>query len=256
MAVEASQESQQEFSFPALRPGASTPLWLQLKHALRDAITFDMRPGDRIPSESQLCSVYNLSRITVRQAITSLVDEGLLHRQQGRGTYVLSPRLAMKLGDPDHFLSNGFDEADPQDISVYSAEQVLAADWFGVPLGLGAGEMVHKIRKVLTVDGVPVAFRTSFLPCHLTPGLLEQDLKPPMPLLLEREYRLFAREADEVIEFIVADEFRGSMLGVQENHPLILIARLVFLESRQPLEYSRTYYKADRFRFERHLQRP
>jgi DNA-binding GntR family transcriptional regulator len=45
------------------------------------------------------------------------------------------------------------------------------------------------------------------------------------------------------------------MLGVPENHPLILVARLVFLESLEPLEYSRTYYKADRFRFERHLQR-
>jgi GntR family transcriptional regulator len=238
-----------------LRQGANMPLWLQLKHALRDLVTFELRPGDRIPSESQLCSFYNLSRITVRQAITSLVDEGLLHRQQGRGTYVLSPRLVLPLADQDHFLLSGFDASDPENISVFSKETVEAADWFGVPLGLENDELVYKIRKILSIDGDAVAFRTSFVPCHLTPNLLDMDLSPPLPLVLERNYRLVAAEADEVIEFIVADEFRGGMLGVPEGHPLILVSRLVFLESREPLELSRTYYKADRFRFERHLRR-
>jgi GntR family transcriptional regulator len=248
-------QTESEISFPPLRPGASTPLWLQLKHALHDMVTFDLRPGDKIPSESQLCAFYALSRITVRQAITSLVDEGLLHRQQGRGTYVLSPRLVLPLAAQSHFLLSGFDASDPANISVYSAETVPAADWFGVPLGLSEGEMVHKVRKVLKVEGDTVAFRTSFIPCRLTPNLLDIDLAPPLPLILEQNFHLSAADADEVIEFIVADEFRGGMLGVPENHPLILVARLVFLESREPLEYSRTYYKADRFRFERHLHR-
>lgn len=244
-----------EVKLHPLRPGASTPLWLQLKHALRDFITFELRPGEKIPSESQLCAFYNLSRITVRQAITSLVDEGLLHRQQGRGTYVLSPRLVLPLADPDHFLLNGFDASDPASISVFSTETVPAADWFGVSLALAEGEMVHKIRKVLRAEGVPVAFRTSFIPCRLTPNLLDMDLSAPLTLLLERQFHLVAAEADEVIEFIVADEFRGSMLDVPEGHPLILVSRLILLDSKEPIELSRTYYKADRFRFERHLHR-
>lgn len=244
-----------EVKLHPLRQGANTPLWLQLKHALRDLVTFELRPGDRIPSESQLCSFYNLSRITVRQAITSLCDEGLLHRQQGRGTYVLSPRLVLPLADQNHFLLSGFDASAPENISVFSKETVPAADWFGVPLGLSDDEPVYKIRKVLRSEGDAVAFRTSFVPCHLTPNLLDMDLEPPLALVLERNYHLTAAEADEVIEFIIADEFRGGMLGVPEGHPLILVSRLVFLESREPLELSRTYYKADRFRFERHLSR-
>ena len=63
-----------------LRGTASTPLWLQLKHALRDLATFDLQPGDKIPSETELCEYYGLSRITVRQAISALVDEGLLQK--------------------------------------------------------------------------------------------------------------------------------------------------------------------------------
>lgn len=241
--------------FHPLRPGASTPLWLQLKHALRDLVTFELQPGEKIPSEAELCAHYNLSRITVRQAITSLVDEGLLHRQQGRGTYVLSPRLAEPLADPDHFLMSGFDSADPASLSVYSAEIVPAADWFGNALAVDRGEAVLKIRKVMVSDGVPVAFRTTFVPQRLAPNLLETDLSRPLPLLLEDIYGLLSAEADEVIEFIVADEFRGSMLHVPEGHPLLLVARLVYLVSGEPLEYSRTYYNAMRFRFERRLTR-
>lgn len=242
-------------SLHPLRPGASTPLWLQLKHALRDLVTFELRSGEKIPSEAELCAHYRLSRITVRQAITSLVDEGVLHRQQGRGTYVLSPRLAEPLADPGHFLLSGFDAADPSSLSVFSAETVPAADWFGSALALESGELVHKIRKVMRAEQTPVAFRTTFIAHRLAPSLLDADLSAPLPLLLESLYGLNPAEADEVIEFIVADEFRGGMLGLPEGHPLIMVARLVYLPSREPLEYSRTYYNANRFRFERHLTR-
>ena len=236
-----------------LRPGASTPLWLQLKHALRDLITFDLKPGDRLPSEADLGAHYSLSRITVRRAITSLLGEGLLHRQQGRGTFILSPRLAEPVSDPDHFLLSGFD-GDPANISVYSAETVPAAAWIASKLGLSPGEEVHKIRKVLSVAGTPVAFRTTFVPRRLAPSLLEADIKPPLHTLFEGLYKLHPADADEVIEFIVADEFRAGMLGVAVGHPLILVERLVYLDSGEPIDHSRAYYRADRFRFHRRIR--
>jgi DNA-binding GntR family transcriptional regulator len=236
-----------------LRPGASTPLWLQLKHALRDYITFELKPGDRIPSEVGLCTHYGLSRITVRRAIAALLDEGLLIRQQGRGTFILSPRLAEPVSDPDHFLRSGFDR-DPASISVYSAETVPAADWIASKLGLSPGEEVHKIRKILTKDGAPVAFRTTFVPRRLAPSLLGADITPPLYVLFEGLYRLRPTEADEVFEFIVADEFRAGILGVTVGHPLILAERLVYLDSGEPIDYSRAYYRADRFRFHRRIR--
>ncbi len=128
-----------DLEFAALRPiqrHGSTPLWLQLKHALRDLITFDLRPGDQIPTEAQLCDAHSLSRVTVRQAITSLVDEGLLERRQGRGTFVLSPRLAESLGEQEHFLLNGFDAERPESVAVFSRETVPVPEWIAARLGL------------------------------------------------------------------------------------------------------------------------
>ena len=163
-----------------LRGTGSTPLWLQLKHALRDMITFDLKPGDKIPSELELGDKYDLSRITVRQAISALVDEGFLQKQQGRGTFVLASRLAEPLADPEHFLLSGFDAEDPDHIKVYSVETVPSPDWIQAKLGLRSTEPVHKIRKVLSPDGEPAAFRTSFVPVAIAPRLPQADLSLPL----------------------------------------------------------------------------
>lgn len=242
-------------SLPPLRESIGTPLWLQLKHALRDLATFRLKAGDRIPSETELCEHYRMSRITVRQAITSLVDEGLLHKQQGRGTFVLAPRLAEHLADSDHFLATGLDAAPPEHIRLFSAETMAAPNWLARKLGLCAGDDVYKIRKILSPGPTAAAFRTTFVPTKLAPALLEQDLAGPLYVVLEQRYGLRATSADEVIEFIIADEFRAGMLGVEIEHPLILQERIAYLATGQAIKCSRTYYSADRFRFEHRLQR-
>ena len=240
---------------PPLRQSIGMPLWLQLKHALRDLATFHLKAGDRIPSEVELCEHYGLSRITVRQAITSLVDEGLLHKQQGRGTFVLAPRRAEPLADIGHFLTTGMDAAPAKDVQVYSAEIMAAPDWLADKLGLQQSEDVHKIRKILKPEADPSAFCTTFVPTRLAPDLLDQDLAPPIHQILEQRYNLEATSAHEVIEFIKADEFRAGMLFIDLEHPIILVERIAYLEDGQAIKCSRTYYRADRFRFEHRLQR-
>jgi DNA-binding GntR family transcriptional regulator len=238
-----------------LRGGPGAPLWLQLKHALRDMITFDLKAGDRIPTEVALCQRYGLSRITVRQAITSLVDEGLLHRQQGRGTFVRFARLDLPLSDPAHFLNMGFDLVDPGAILLHAAETTACPSWIAARLGIGEAALVHKIRKVLRRDDHPVAIRTSFVPRALAPDLLDADLHPSLHLILEARFGLVAHDAEENIEVIMADEFRSGLLGVPEREPLVLVDRVAYLASGEAIECARTYYRADEFRFSRRLRR-
>ncbi len=241
---------------PPLRTAIGAPLWLQLKHALRDLATFHLKPGDQIPSETEIGEHYGVSRITVRQAVTSLVDEGLLHKRQGRGTFVLAPRLAENLVGAGHFLQSGFDAAPGGQIAVVSADSVPAPDWLAAKLGLDPGAEVFKIRKVLAPAGEDrAAYRTTFVPAALAPRLLAMDLDRPMHAVLEDGFGLEAVGADEIIEFIVADAFRAEMLGVEAGHPLILVERIAYLASGQPTDCSRAYYKAERFRFEHRLTR-
>lgn len=241
-----------------LRPldaAASTPLWLQLKHALRDFITFSLRDDARIPSEAALCVHYGLSRVTVRQAITSLVDEGLLLRQQGRGTFVCSPRITELLPNSPHFLLGGFDAAEPSQIAVFSVETVDVPGWIVAKAGMAGSRRAFKIRKVLSVGNEPVASRTTYVPVRLVPKLLSSDLRLPLARTVEAEFGLRPQEAEETMEFIVADAFRADMLKVAVGHPLILVERTLHLASGDAVECSRTFYKADRFRFRHVLRR-
>ncbi len=240
---------------PIQRHG-STPLWLQLKHALRNLITFDLRPGEQIPTEAQLCDGYALSRVTVRQAITSLVDEGLLERRQGRGTFVVVPRLAESLGEHEHFLLSGFDAARADTVSVFSRETVPVPEWIAARLGLPLDGPVFKVRKLLTAGRERVAFRTSYIPVEVAPTLLDSDLEPPLSLTLERSFGIHLSSAEETIEFIVADAFRAEMLDVAEEHPIILMERFLTCADGRGVECSRTFYKADRFRFRHRLVNP
>lgn len=239
----------------ALRGGAAMPLWLQLKHALRDMITFDLGAGDRIPTEAEIGAHYGLSRITVRQAVTSLVDEGLLHRQQGRGTFVRGARREVPLGDAGHFLASAFDAVPPGTVTVHAAETVPCPNWLASRLGIAAGAPVHKIRRLLERDGAVVAIRTCFVPLALAPDLLDAELTPPLHLVLEQVFGLVAEEAEDRLEMIRADAFRAGLLGVPEHEPLLLTERIAFDAGGRALECARTYYRADAFTFTRRLCR-
>ena len=202
--------------------------------------------------------------ILVGDALQSLAFEHLLAGPEPRaaelGRLLARNAYLMVEGQARDIAGEGARLAEPEvmELTRYyrqAAETVPAADWIAAKLSIPAGEDVHKIRKVLSAEGFPVAFRTTFVPKRLAPGLLESDIAPPLHVLLEGRYRLRPTEAEEMIEFIVADEFRAEMLQVPLGHPLVLVERLVYLDSGDAIECSRAYYRADRFRFHRRLRR-
>ena len=184
-----------------------------------------------------------------------MVDEGFLQKQQGRGTFVLASRLAEPLADPEHFLLSGFDAEDPEPHQGLQRRDGALPRLDPGQARSPLDEPVHKIRKVLSPDGEPAAFRTSFVPVAIAPRLPQADLSLPLYSLVETMYGVTATEADEVIEFIVADDFRAGMLDVEVGHPIILVERIIFSEAGEALECSRSYYRADRFRLRHHLRR-
>jgi DNA-binding GntR family transcriptional regulator len=246
-------------NLPALRQGTPTPLWLQLKHALRDQITFHMSPGAKIPSESELCRHYGLSRMTVRQAITALVNEGLLGRQQGRGTFVLPTRLSIPPRAHVHFLDDGFEAGGGMTVRLDDTALEPPPRWICERLSMSAGERAHKIRLNLaeeTGEDDVLASRTIYIPEHVAPSLQELELTTPVHRILENSYDLAPTMAEETMRLIRADALRAEMLRVEVGKALILVERVVFLANGEPVEYARTYYRAERYRFEHKLVRP
>lgn len=233
------------------------PRYYQLMEIVREQIrTGAWQPGAAIPSERELCEQHGISRMTARQAIIELVHDGLLYREQGRGTFVAKPRIAQ------HLLSlTGFTQ-DMQAREVRPGAQVLTAEMWPADdttadrLRIKPGQPVYRLRRLRLADAEPLAVETSvvsFLGCE---RLLDDDLaKASLYHLLESKYDLSLGEAEQEVEAHSAHGDHAKLLGLPEGAPVLRTRRLTYDKRRQPIEYATSVYRGDKYTFYTHLRR-
>jgi len=224
-------------------------LWRQLKILLREKALTELAPGDRIPTEQELCEQFHVSRITVRQAISSLVKEGILARQRGRGTYVLPPKMAERLDSQDPPV-NG----DRSKVVLYSIERTNADRRLATKMSTNVGEPLHKIRRLRLVEDEPISYITLYLPLRFFPEFTRAELDSEhFRRVIEYKSGLVASRGEETIECIQADRFRSELLRVPVGSPLLVVESIAYLSSGEVMEFSRAYHRADRSRLTRSI---
>ena len=150
--------------------------YVRVRDYLRSLVTHELRVGDAIPSERLLCERFGVSRMTVRQAVDALVVEGLLEREQGRGTFVAPAKVDLQV----RLASFGEEMARRGMVAssrVIAAEEVAATPDVADALELLPGDPVHHLHRVRYADGEPMAIEQSWGPRLLVPALFE--LGPP-----------------------------------------------------------------------------
>jgi GntR family transcriptional regulator len=249
-----------EFSGPSRRVPVvidrrtSTPLYLQLKEAiLADIRQGLLRPGDRIGSETELERVHRVSRITVRQAINGLVQDGELYRVPGKGTYV----SARKVAPVAAFTS--FSE-NMRSLGLVPSYRVIGAGPCSPPprvredLRLGEMEQAFRLELVLLANGEPIGLQRGFYPQVLLAGgdgLLTPEHLSTCSLydLFERRLRLQLGRAEETIEPAIAERKEVELLGVPVGASVLVVRRLSFLESGEPIETVKLVFRGDKYRY-------
>ena len=233
----------------AARMNAKLPLYAQLKEQIIAAIARgDLASGDQIPSQRSLCERYGMSHMTVRRAISELLNEGVLYAIPGKGLYVTERKQ-----DTEPLLI-GFSE-DMARRGMIPSSQVLAAEIVGAStvlasaLGVAVGTPLVHLRRLRLADGAPMALQSSYLPHALCPGLLEQDLGSGSLFgLLRNVYRLRLADGTTVVEAALADAEQAKLLGLPLPAPLLIIEQLTYLDSGHAIEFVRSAYRADRYR--------
>lgn len=221
-----------------------------MKEQLRHEIQIGRwQPGEQIPTESQLCQQFEVSRVTVRLALSSLVQEGLLHRIQGKGTFVAQPKFVQ-----EHFrlksFSNSMRELGHQPSLRPIAQMVIRADHaLAANLGIPSGSRVTEVVRVRMVDDEPFAVESLLVPYNLAPGLEEEDLTHAVFLLLMEKYGVILAGAKKFIEAVPIDEYESKLLGVKVGWPALLIERKIALEGTDSKLMSRWVIRGDRCRF-------
>jgi len=233
------------------------PRYYQLMEIVREKVrTSAWPPGAAIPSERDLCEQYGISRMTARQAIVELVHDGLLYREQGRGTFVATPRIAQHLLSLTGFTQDMRSRDVQPGAKVLTVEMWPADDAAADRLRLKPGSPVFRLRRLRLADAEPLAVETSvvsFLGCDrlLDDNLAEESLYH----LLESKYGLVLDQADQEVEAHSAFGEQATLLGIAEGAPVLRTRRVTYDARHQPVEYATSVYRGDKYTFYTHLRR-
>ncbi|BBX01717.1 GntR family transcriptional regulator [Mycolicibacterium moriokaense] len=234
---------------PSARKGpATTPRYIAIAALLRDHIaTEQLGPHTLLPSERELAERHGVSRMTARQALSLLESEGVVYRKPPRGTFVAEPRVRFHIGSFSEEVSRlGRRPA----ARLLWAEHQHPTPAVRIALGLDDQAMVNVFHRLRTVDDVPFALETTFLPADLTPGILDISDDGSLWAVLRDRYGLDLAKSTAVLESIVLDDASSAQLGVRAGSAGTLLTRRTEDGTGRCVEYARDVYRADRASFE------
>ncbi|GAB7388956.1 phosphonate metabolism transcriptional regulator PhnF [Bacillaceae bacterium] len=227
------------------------PIYYQLKNFIKEQIENGIwKPGDMIPSERELSEEFAISRMTVRQAFNELVNEGLLYRKRGMGTFVAKPKVDQKLSKLTNFTSDMLSRGMKPGAKVLALNTIPATKKIAEKLNLREGDHVVELFRLRLADEEPMALERSFLPYAKVSPILEEELEnKSLYELLRNRCNLHLVRAKQTIEISYCNPQDAALLEIAPDTPSLLIERITFTEDGQPVEYVRSYYRADRYKF-------
>ncbi len=206
------------------------------------------KPGERMPSEAELIATYGVSRITVRQAFELLVNDGLVYRRRGSGTYVTIPLIEQGLNRIISFTEDMQRRGLHPDTRLIGMKLEPASADVARRLDIDAGEELAVVERLRLADGVPMSVERSHLVHRLCPGVLEGDyVQTPLHIALLERYGIRLARAHQAIHAMAADKVRASLLSVSVGAPLFFIERVSFRQGGIPAEFLQIYQRGDRY---------
>lgn len=232
----------------------NVPKYYLLKEQIR-AFVRDAAPGTLIPTERALADEYSTSRTTVRQAIGELVAEGVLGRAQGRGTFVAPPRFTYV-----RQLTSFSDDATAQGLvsssTVLDVSRTTADEDTAARLRVPAGAELARVERIRHINGEPLAHEVALLAGPL-PDLAEHlDRTGSLYTALRDDYGIDIVAAEDTVETQLAGPEDVRLLGIEMGAPLLLIHRLGLTADDSPVEWTRSVFRGDRFRFLARMEGP
>jgi GntR family transcriptional regulator len=242
-----------------LDPESPLPLYQQLKDVLRRAVEAGMwSPGQAIPTEKELTERYGVSRITVRQALAGLVDEGLLLRRHGRGTFV-APRSAQPIAEALSDFTGHVEELQRRGLNP--VPEVLALERRPLPAEVAPaleqpeGTESWFLYRRTALDGLPLMLSEVWLPAGLGVDLSREALeRAGLNQLLAEQGRPPVR-GQQRIAAQTAGAAEAELLGIGRGEALLRAVRVIYGADDRPLVWFRTLYRADRYEYEVELKR-
>ena len=230
------------------------PKYYILKKVLEEKIENEEFPADEpIPSERELMEMYQVSRITVRKAVDELVNEGYLHKIQGKGTYVKTDERSSNLFAITSCTEDVVRMGMKPTKKVMVAELVYANAKRAKALEITQEERVFMLGRILFADQEPLNYTVTFLPEKLFPGIDRHSFdRESLYQVLQEEYGVRLTKARRTMEAILARDEVAEYLDIEEGSPIILFRCVTYgiVNGKEiPVENFKCYYRTDKFKF-------
>lgn len=225
------------------------PIYIQIEEQLRARIKAgEFEAGTAIPSERELTESFGVSRMTLRQAVTNLVNDGLLYREKGRGTFVAIPKVEQPLNGLTSFTEDMKARGMAPSNQLIEFKKIEPEADIAGELELQSGEKVFSVKRIRYADDKPMAIERTFLPVKLFPQLTEEALKGSLYSIIE-EQQLRISHASQRMEAALVKKEDAELLEIGMPSPVLCIERLSYLGDGIPFELVQSIYRADRYKF-------
>ena len=226
------------------------PMYIKIHNQIkRDIENKKYKVGERIPAERQLASKFNVSRMTLRQAIKTLEDEGILERRLGSGTYVSSQKVQEKMSGIMSFTditrSNG--QVPSSKLLSYSITKPSLSE--KEKFKIQDTDNVLRMERVRFADNVLICYEVATIPYELVSRFSKDEISSSLYQTLEEKGGYKIGSVVENIGAAVANENEARLLSVKKGEPLVTRRQVTELSNHYPFEYVRASYVAERFEF-------
>lgn len=241
------------FHFSAV---SDSPLYEQLASYIKIQIQAGvLKPGDQMLTETNLCAILNISRTTVRQCMDRLVDEGLLVRYRGRGSFIADPKMKRNISYLYNFTENMKELGAVPTSVVIKSEVIEADDFIRSQLQLPPTQTkVFKLYRLRCANQEPILFEKTFIPYYLCERIEYLDFASvSLYDVLSERYTLNLYRATETIEAIIINKDEAALLKCTAKVPGYKIQRISHLDSGFIFEFTTSVTRADKCVFQLEL---
>jgi GntR family transcriptional regulator len=210
----------------------------------------------QIPTEEELCRLFDVSKATVRIAVAELVREGYLRRQQGKGTFVCKRVIPEGLSMLTSFKENMLEAGVVFETRVLAQTVMMLTDDLDLKLDIPEDKHIVYLKRVRLVGEEPVLLQESYLPHAVCPALLAEELEGQQSVLelLERRCGVRVTRVRDYIEVVALAAEEAAILGLPAGSPALLLEQYFYAGDKQVM-YTRSVKRPERFRFFIELER-
>lgn len=229
-----------------LQKHSPVPLYIQFKEWLLNQIeTGQWQDGQQIPSERQLGEAFDISRITVRQALKELMRDGLLESVPGKGNFVRRKPVAIFKPQVSFTVATQMQNQTPSS-QLLAQQTVYAAHGLVRELEIPLNAPLLMIHRLRLVDGQPRVLQKAYVPLKVCPALSDYDFsKESLYQVLEETCELVPVRAKSSFEARLADKTEAEFLGLPRPAAVLVMRQTSYLANGRPIEFCRSIYRAN-----------